>query len=53
MAVAGNFDQTHTRKAMRAEMLDAETELALAYAWRDHRDDFGDGYGRKHGDRVE
>lgn len=39
MAVAGNFDQTHTRKAMRAEMLDAETELALAYAWRDHRDE--------------
>lgn len=39
MAVAGNFDQTHTRNAMRAEMLDAETELALAYAWRDHRDE--------------
>ena len=39
MAVAGTFDQTHTRKAMRAEMLDAETELALAYAWRDHRDE--------------
>ena len=24
---------------MKAEMLDAETELALAYAWRDHRDE--------------
>ena len=24
---------------MRAELLDAETELALAYAWRDHRDE--------------
>ncbi|MFD1160528.1 RNA polymerase factor sigma-32 [Roseovarius aestuarii] len=28
-----------SRKAMRAEMLDAETERALAYAWRDHRDE--------------
>ncbi|MCA0204638.1 RNA polymerase factor sigma-32 [Pararhodobacter sp.] len=27
------------RKAMRAEFLDAETELALARAWRDHRDE--------------
>ncbi|MCA2014253.1 RNA polymerase factor sigma-32 [Cereibacter sphaeroides] len=27
------------RKAMRAELLDAETELALARAWRDHRDE--------------
>jgi RNA polymerase sigma-32 factor len=27
------------RRAMRAEMLDAETELALARAWRDHRDE--------------
>ena len=26
-----------TRRAMRAELLDAETELALAYAWRDRR----------------
>lgn len=24
---------------MKAELLDAETELALAYAWRDHRDE--------------
>jgi RNA polymerase sigma-32 factor len=28
-----------SRKAMKAEMLDAETELQLAYAWRDHRDE--------------
>lgn len=32
-------DRTFTRGAMRAEMLDAETELALAYAWRDQRDE--------------
>ena len=28
-----------SRQAMRAELLDAETELRLAYAWRDHRDE--------------
>lgn len=28
-----------TRTAMKAELLDAETELKLAYAWRDHRDE--------------
>ncbi|HAR50287.1 MULTISPECIES: RNA polymerase factor sigma-32 [Roseovarius] len=28
-----------SRRAMRAELLDAETELALAYAWRDQRDE--------------
>lgn len=28
-----------TRSMMRAEMLDAETERALAIAWRDHRDE--------------
>ncbi|MGR3463131.1 MAG: RNA polymerase factor sigma-32 [Roseovarius sp.] len=28
-----------SRTAMKAEMLDAETERALAYAWRDHRDE--------------
>jgi RNA polymerase sigma-32 factor len=28
-----------TRRAMKAEMLDAETELKLAYAWRDERDE--------------
>jgi hypothetical protein len=30
---------TLSRVAMRAELLDAETELKLAYAWRDHRDE--------------
>lgn len=28
-----------SRTAMKAELLDAETELALAYAWRDDRDE--------------
>ena len=31
-------DQTFNRRAMQAELLDAETELKLAYAWRDERD---------------
>ncbi|QIE46421.1 RNA polymerase factor sigma-32 [Pseudohalocynthiibacter aestuariivivens] len=31
--------RTMTRTAMKAELLDAETERALAYAWRDHRDE--------------
>ena len=31
--------RTLSRKAMKAEMLDAETEAQLAYAWRDHRDE--------------
>ncbi|MBO6853754.1 MAG: RNA polymerase factor sigma-32 [Marivivens sp.] len=39
MALDGSFDQTLSRKAMKAELLDAETELALAYAWRDNRDE--------------
>ena len=39
MALDGFSDQTMTRKAMKAELLDAETELALAYAWRDQRDE--------------
>lgn len=30
---------TMTRTAMKAELLDAETELQLAYAWRDRRDE--------------
>ncbi len=37
MAFDGFADQTMTRNAMRAELLDAETELRLAYAWRDQR----------------
>tara|TARA_R110002072_G_scaffold13968_10_gene58178 strand:- start:982 stop:1932 length:951 start_codon:yes stop_codon:yes gene_type:complete len=32
-------DFSLTRTAMKAEMLDAETELELAYAWRDQRDE--------------
>ncbi|WP_172328764.1 RNA polymerase factor sigma-32 [Mangrovicoccus sp. HB161399] len=32
-------DQTLSRHAMKAELLDAETELKLAYAWRDQRDE--------------
>ena len=39
MAQAGYSDQTLSRQAMKAELLDAETELRLAYAWRDHRDE--------------
>ncbi|MFT4784025.1 MAG: RNA polymerase sigma-32 factor [Paracoccaceae bacterium] len=39
MALDGNFDQSMSRRAMRAELLDAETELRLAYAWRDERDE--------------
>ncbi|MBE3636642.1 RNA polymerase factor sigma-32 [Mangrovicoccus algicola] len=32
-------DQSFSRRAMKAELLDAETELKLAYAWRDMRDE--------------
>ena len=32
-------DMSLTRKAVKAELLDAETELQLAYAWRDSRDE--------------
>ncbi|MGC1506048.1 MAG: RNA polymerase factor sigma-32 [Sulfitobacter sp.] len=32
-------DFSITRTAMKAEMLDADTELELALAWRDHRDE--------------
>jgi len=39
MGVSGFSDQTLSRTAMKAELLDAETELALAYAWRDQRDE--------------
>ena len=34
-----NSDMPLTRKAVKAELLDAETELQLAYAWRDSRDE--------------
>lgn len=39
MAFDGFSDQTLSRRAMQAELLDAETELKLAYAWRDDRDE--------------
>jgi RNA polymerase sigma-32 factor len=39
MALDGYNDQTMSRQAMKAELLDAETELRLAYAWRDQRDE--------------
>ncbi|MGR3494978.1 RNA polymerase factor sigma-32 [Citreimonas sp.] len=39
MALDGLNDQTLSRRAMKAELLDAETELKLAYAWRDQRDE--------------
>ena len=39
MALDGFSDLTLSRHAMKAELLDAETELKLAYAWRDHRDE--------------
>ncbi|MGV6811767.1 MAG: RNA polymerase factor sigma-32 [Brevirhabdus sp.] len=34
-----NHDLNFSRRAMKAELLDAETELKLAYAWRDKRDE--------------
>ncbi|TMV55917.1 RNA polymerase factor sigma-32, partial [Thioclava sp. BHET1] len=34
MPLDGPIDHTMSRQAMRAELLDAETELQLAYAWR-------------------
>ncbi|HEY0213611.1 MAG TPA: RNA polymerase factor sigma-32 [Paenirhodobacter sp.] len=39
MALDGMNDETLPRRAMRAEYLDAETEVALARAWRDGRDE--------------
>jgi len=39
MALDMGGDQSLSRRAMRAELLDAETELKLAYAWRDERDE--------------
>ena len=39
MALDGNSGASISRKAMKAELLDAETELRLAYAWRDQRDE--------------
>ncbi len=39
MALDANNDFSLSRHAMKAELLDAETELKLAYAWRDERDE--------------
>ena len=39
MALERYNDQAMSRKAMKAELLDAETESRLAYAWRDQRDE--------------
>ena len=39
MALDAGPDLSFSRRAMKAELLDAETELKLAYAWRDHRDE--------------
>nr|WP_138924392.1 RNA polymerase factor sigma-32 [Sulfitobacter sp. BSw21498] len=39
MTLAQSRDFSLTRTAMKAELLDAETELRLAYAWRDQRDE--------------
>ena len=39
MSTESAIDQSLSRRAMQAELLDAETELQLAYAWRDHRDE--------------
>ena len=39
MALDSFNDQSLSRRAMKAELLDAETELKLAYAWRDERDE--------------
>ncbi len=39
MALDFSDDRKFSRQAMKAELLDAETELQLAYAWRDQRDE--------------
>lgn len=39
MALSQAREFSLTRTAMKAELLDAETELRLAYAWRDQRDE--------------
>ena len=39
MALDNSTNMSLTRKAVKAELLDAETELQLAYAWRDSRDE--------------
>jgi len=39
MALDTPYANSMSRSAMKAELLDAETELKLAYAWRDERDE--------------
>jgi RNA polymerase sigma-32 factor len=39
MALDGYTDHRLSRQAMKAELLDAETEVRLARAWRDRRDE--------------
>lgn len=39
MALDGYTDRSLSRQAMKAELLDAETEADLARAWRDRRDE--------------
>ena len=39
MALDGYTDLNVSRQAMKAELLDAETEIRLARAWRDQRDE--------------
>jgi RNA polymerase sigma-32 factor len=39
MALDATTENPLPRQAMKAELLDAETELKLAYAWRDQRDE--------------
>ena len=39
MALDIGGDRALSRKAMKAELLDAETELQLAYAWKNNRDE--------------
>jgi RNA polymerase sigma-32 factor len=39
MPLDSSFEMSLSRAAMKAEMLDADTELRLAYAWRDERDE--------------
>ena len=39
MALDGYTDLNVSRQAMKAELLDAETEIRLARAWRDRRDE--------------
>ena len=39
MPLDDQSDRNFSRSAMKAELLDAQTELELAYAWRDQRDE--------------